>query len=69
MALRETFCREFRPGTIHRLLARIEQPLLIVTTNYDDLIERAFDKRPFHLVVDRGDRSRVWSRLPAASSR
>lgn len=59
-ALRETFCREFQPGTIHRLLARIDQPLLIVTTNYDDLIEQAFGNRPFHLVVDRGDKSRVW---------
>lgn len=60
LALRETFCRDFEPGTIHSLLARIDQPLLIVTTNYDDLIERAFGNRPYHLVVDRGDKSRVW---------
>lgn len=48
------------PGSIHRLLARIKQPLLMVTTNYDDLLERAFGNRPFHLVVDRGERNRVW---------
>jgi SIR2-like domain len=60
LALRQTFCRDYQPGTIHRLLAQIDQPLLVVTTNYDDLIEQAFRNRPFHLVVDRGDKSRVW---------
>jgi hypothetical protein len=37
---------EFRPNGLHRLLARVArlQPLLIVTTNYDDLLERAFDE-------------------------
>jgi hypothetical protein len=36
---------EFRPNVLHRLLARVARvkPLLIVTTNYDDLLERAFD--------------------------
>ena len=59
-ALRQAFSGSYRPGAIHALLARVEQPLLIVTTNYDDLIERAFGDRSFHLVVDRGDKNRVW---------
>ncbi len=59
-ALRQAFSGEYRPGAIHALLARVEQPLLIVTTNYDDLLEQAFSERDYHLVVDRGDKSRVW---------
>jgi len=36
----------FNPNPLHYLLARIarNQPMLIVTTNYDDLLERAFDE-------------------------
>lgn len=53
--LREVFKKEYQPGHVHRFLADIEIPLLIVTTNYDDLIERAFDSKkppkPYHLVV------------------
>lgn len=60
LALRQVFSREYRPGTIHTLLARVDQPLLMVTTNYDDLIERAFMDRAYHLVIDRGDKNRVW---------
>jgi hypothetical protein len=30
---------------IHRLLADVDKPLLIVTTNYDDLMERALRER------------------------
>jgi hypothetical protein len=35
----------FKPNKLHRLLARIARvkPMLIITTNYDDLLERAFD--------------------------
>ncbi len=51
-----------KPGGVHRLLARIEKPLLIVTTNYDDLMERAFGNRPFTLIVDRGEGNRIWVR-------
>jgi hypothetical protein len=60
--LRRVFMANCRPGTLHRLLASIENPLLIVTTNYDDMMERAYGKRPFHLVVDRGDKHCVWFR-------
>lgn len=62
LKLREAFDVNCRPGKLHRLLAKIDQPLLLVTTNYDDLIEQALADRArdFHLVVDRGDRARVW---------
>lgn len=59
-ALRRAFDRDRIPGAIHKLLAQIDQPLLIVTTNYDDLIERAFGNKSYYLVVDRGERNRVW---------
>jgi len=62
--LRDVFIAECRPGKLHRLLASIEKPLLIVTTNYDDMMERAFRARgrPFHIVVDRGEEGIVWFR-------
>jgi len=48
--LREVFDSEYSPTSLHRLLARAAkalgeaglQQLLVVTTNYDDLVERAF---------------------------
>jgi hypothetical protein len=46
---------DFPLGSLHRYLATIEAPLVIVTTNYDDLIERALGKRPYHLVVHATD--------------
>ena len=51
--MRQTFDRDYAPGAIHRILAELDTPLLIVTTNYDDLLERAFkDKgRPYHVVA------------------
>lgn len=47
------FARDYPLADIHVFLAEIEVPLLIVTTNYDDLIERAFRARekPFDVVV------------------
>jgi SIR2-like protein len=35
----------FSPNPLHHLLARIarDKPMLIITTNYDDLLEKAFD--------------------------
>ncbi len=53
--LKAVFDSDFEPNVLHRLLARIaaKQPLLIITTNYDDMIERAFQevKVPYDLVV------------------
>jgi hypothetical protein len=52
--LRRVFDVEFPPSELHACLARMPAwcraqesdagPLLIVTTNYDDLVERAFDR-------------------------
>lgn len=57
--LREVFIKEYPCGPVHEFLASIPKPILIVTTNYDDLIERAFlaRKKPYHLVVHPTDRS------------
>jgi len=42
---------------LHSFLAEVPGPLLIVTTNYDDLIERAFDLKgkPYDLVIHTTD--------------
>jgi hypothetical protein len=49
--LRQVFARSYQPGLIHHFLAQVEAPLLIVTTNYDNLIERSFQEAggPYHL--------------------
>ncbi len=59
--LHGVFAREFTPGDIHDYLASIERPLLIVTTNYDDLMERALERagRAFDLVIHPTDRKDV----------
>ena len=53
-SLREVFNRDFPPTVVHELLARTpdfvrQQPVqefpLIITTNYDDALERAFEAR------------------------
>jgi SIR2-like domain len=70
--LAEVFNRDYRPGPVHELLADVPGPMLIVTTNYDDLIECAFTARgkPFHVVQWTNHRefagSVVWWR-PGAS--
>lgn len=55
--LREIFDQDYAPSPVHETLARVPVPLLIVTTNYDDLIERAFDAegRQYDLVVHTTD--------------
>ncbi len=52
--LHDIFAKEYGCGDLHELLAEYPCPL-IVTTNYDDLMERAFRKksRPFHTVIYR----------------
>jgi SIR2-like domain len=56
-ALRDVFARDYEPGRLHRYLASIASPLLIVTTNYDDLIERALRDagKAFGLVIHTTD--------------
>jgi hypothetical protein len=57
--LRDMLVGRYECGRLHHLLAAIERPLLIFTTNYDTLIEEAFiaaGKR-YDLVVYPADRS------------
>jgi len=42
--LREIFSHQQPPTPLHEFLAGLPKSLLIVTTNYDDLLERAFRK-------------------------
>ena len=56
--LRPVFNRDYPLNKLHHTLARVarHKPLLIITTNYDDMIERAFltaqpKPLPYHLVV------------------
>ena len=59
--LHRFFDRDFAPCDIHKYLAEIPTPLLIVTTNYDDLTERAFAAagRAYDLVVHANDSQEV----------
>lgn len=66
--LHQVFDRRCSPSSLHTFLADIPSPLLIVTTNYDDLVERAFDSkgRRYDLVIHTtdptsGDRLLWWS--------
>jgi hypothetical protein len=53
--------RKLEPGAIHRLLAAMKQPILVVTTNYDTLLEQAFDEagKPYDQVVYPADQPRM----------
>ncbi len=59
--LRRILDQEFAPCEIHRYLAAVPAPLLIVTTNYDTLTEQAFKDagRPYDLVIHPTDRKDV----------
>ncbi len=61
--LRDIFNRDFTPCRIHDYLAEIAttKPLLMVTTNYDDLLERACIARgvAYDLVIHPTDRKDV----------
>jgi hypothetical protein len=71
--LQHVFDRDCQPSQIHHYLAGLARhvkdgklqgtPLLIVTTNYDDLVEQAFEQadppRPYDLVVYPTDREDV----------
>jgi hypothetical protein len=73
--LHSIFNCDYQITSLHTFLASVPAPLLIVTTNYDDLIERAFDEknhqlgnqaRPYDVVihtteVGSGDRLLWWA--------
>jgi hypothetical protein len=56
--LRSVFCGPFNHGGIHEFLASVPVPMLMIVTNYDTLLEAAFDRvnRPYDLVVYPSDR-------------
>lgn len=70
--LHNIFNCDYQPTSLHAFLANVSAPLLIVTTNYDDLIERAFDEknrqlgenaRAYDIVIhttDRGSAERLF---------
>ena len=67
--LHQVLSRPHPPGRLHHYLASVASLRLIVTTNYDTLIERAFVAagQPFDLVVhpkdsDEGGNSILWRR-------
>ena len=53
--LHRIFDRDYPVTSMHNYLATLSTPLLIVTTNYDDLIERAFGDRPYDVVTHTTD--------------
>jgi hypothetical protein len=59
--LHELFNRDYSPCEIHTYLAKRQTPLLIVTTNYDDMMERALQAagHPYDLVIHLSDRKDV----------
>jgi hypothetical protein len=56
--LRDIFNRKFSFGTLHQLLASVPAHMLIISTNYDRLLEDAFEEagRPYDLVIYPSDR-------------
>lgn len=56
--LHGVFNRSYSVGPLHQYLASLPGPLLIVTTNYDTLLEEAFLRagKPYDLVVYPSDR-------------
>jgi hypothetical protein len=62
--IRQALARPTQPGRLHRCLAHpgFDKLLLFVTTNYDDLVERALEPRAPWIVVDRGAPGVVWVR-------
>jgi NAD-dependent SIR2 family protein deacetylase len=80
-ALHQVFAADYKPNVVHRFLARLpavlraegRPPLLVITTNYDDALEHAFDEldEPYELVYYEAKRlDEYWGHLwhrPAGS--
>jgi len=84
LKLHQIFDADFSPGPLHRLLARLPavwrakgyegSHALIMTTNYDDLLERAFaaEREPFDVVTfvaEGRDRGRFVHRAPDGTTK
>jgi hypothetical protein len=75
--LRQVFNVDTQPSLLHHCIASVDGLKLVVTTNYDDLIERALEaawtaanseaRKPW-IVVDRGIPGKVWYRQPGTRS-
>ena len=63
--LRSVLNHEYQRGALHKFLAEIATPLLIVVTNYDTLLEEAFRDagKPFDLVVYPAERPAIGNSL------
>jgi SIR2-like domain len=57
--LHQAFDVTAEPGSLHKRLAAIENIPLYITTNYDDLLERALAPRDPHILVDRVDKGLI----------
>jgi hypothetical protein len=57
--LHKSFAVDCNPGELHRAIAGIDATRLFITTNYDDLLEKALAPRQPHLIVDRGSQG-LW---------
>lgn len=59
--LREVLNHEYQGSLLHELLAAVPAPLVIVVTNYDSLVEKAFRAagKPYDLVVYPSDRKDI----------
>jgi hypothetical protein len=53
--LHTIFDKDFQSTSLHNYLSSIPAPLIIITTNYDDLIERSFAGREYDLVIHTTD--------------
>jgi SIR2-like domain len=61
--LHEFFSVDCAPGLLHTALGSLDATMLYVTTNYDDLIEKALLNRRPHVVVDRGGEGNLLVRV------
>jgi hypothetical protein len=57
--LHRSFAVECEPGDLHKTIAGVEATRLFITTNYDDLLEKALAPRHPHLIVDHGSEG-LW---------
>ncbi len=57
LILRELLNRKYSPGPVHEFLASLDGPRVFVVTNYDTLLEQAFEAvgKPYDLVVYASD--------------